>query len=93
MQEIYRDNFQAELTLSIYLAWVVLSTVLMLNLLIGMMNQSFKQAEKRLVRLSYLPFASLVLKYERLLSGQEVFTLTFASIVSADEITNLSNIL
>ncbi len=72
LQEIYNENSQAGLTLAAYLTWVVLSTVLMLNLLIAMMNQSFKESENHAVKSWYFPFAALVLNYESRLTKRRL---------------------
>jgi hypothetical protein len=56
------------LALTLYVAWVVLSSVLMLNLIIAMMGKTFNDNEADTHSIWIFPFAALVLKYEKLLS-------------------------
>ena len=59
------------LTLTLYVAWVVLSSVLMLNLIIAMMGKTFADDAGDTHRIWIFPFAALVLKYEKLLSKRQ----------------------
>jgi hypothetical protein len=59
------------LILTLYVSWVVLSSVLMLNLIIAMMGKTFNDSTCDTHRIWIFPFAALVLKYEKLLSLQQ----------------------
>jgi hypothetical protein len=59
------------LILTLYVAWVVLSSVLMLNLIIAMMGKTFNDSTCDTHRIWIFPFAALVLKYEKMLSLQQ----------------------
>ena len=61
----------APLYLALHIAWVVLSSVLMLNLLIAMMGRTFDTDAEDTHSIWIFPFASLVLRYERMLSAAE----------------------
>lgn len=58
------------LSMSFHLVWILFSTVLMLNLLIGLMRQTFDSDKTKSAshRLWIFPFASLVLRHEKMLS-------------------------
>jgi hypothetical protein len=72
MQDVYAKTPNPTLTLLIYLLWVVLSTVLLLNLLIAMMSKTFDTHDDDTHRIWLFPFASLVLRYEDLFSQKKV---------------------
>jgi hypothetical protein len=72
IQTIYRDAQDPGLVVVAYLAWVVLSSVLLLNLLIAMMSKTFEKDDEDTDRVWMFPFAALVLRYERLLSEKKV---------------------
>jgi hypothetical protein len=60
------------LMLTLYVAWVVLSSVMMLNLIIAMMGKTFSDDAVATHRIWIFPFAALVLKYEKMLTiGQQ----------------------
>jgi hypothetical protein len=71
-QDIYEDSNSPSLTLLAYIVWVVFSSVLLLNLLIAMMGKTFQRDDEDTDRIWTFPFASLVLKYERMLTKEQV---------------------
>jgi hypothetical protein len=66
------DSNNPRLALLVYLVWVVLSSVLLLNLLIAMMGKTFQRDNEDTDRIWTFPFAALVLKYEKLRSNDQV---------------------
>jgi hypothetical protein len=52
------------LIMAIYIVWIVVSTVLMLNLLITMMSRTFNEDSEDIHRVWVFPFAALVLRIE-----------------------------
>lgn len=71
-QGFYTDSNSPSLALFVYIIWVVLSSVLLLNLLIAMMGRTFQRDDEDVDRIWTFPFAALVLKYERLLIHEQV---------------------
>jgi hypothetical protein len=71
-QDIYKDSNSPSLTLMAYIVWVVFSSVLLMNLLIAMMGKTFQKDYEDTDRIWTFPFASLVLKYERMLTKEQV---------------------
>ena len=71
LQGYFENAISPGLALLVYLIWVVLSSVLLLNLLIAMMGKTFKKDDEDTDRIWIFPFAALVLKYERMLSEKE----------------------
>lgn len=67
-QALVQNTASPDLTVWIYLAWVMLSTVLLINLLIAMMGQTFQQDFEQTHKTWIFPFARLVLSYEESLS-------------------------
>eukprot|EP00281_Chroomonas_sp_CCMP1168_P024482 CAMPEP_0206229178 /NCGR_PEP_ID=MMETSP0047_2-20121206/9557_1 /ASSEMBLY_ACC=CAM_ASM_000192 /TAXON_ID=195065 /ORGANISM="Chroomonas mesostigmatica_cf, Strain CCMP1168" /LENGTH=562 /DNA_ID=CAMNT_0053652457 /DNA_START=123 /DNA_END=1810 /DNA_ORIENTATION=+ len=55
------------LTTAVYMIWVMLSTVLLVNLLIAMMGQTFDSDMEDTHKTWIFPFSHLVLTYERML--------------------------
>jgi hypothetical protein len=72
MQDVYERTPNATLTLLTYILWVVLSTVLLLNLLIAMMSKTFDTHDGDTHRIWLFPFAALVLRYEDLFPEKTV---------------------
>jgi hypothetical protein len=52
------------LIMAIYIVWIVVSTVLLLNLLITMMSRTFNEDSEDIHRVWVFPFAALVLRIE-----------------------------
>jgi hypothetical protein len=52
------------LIMAIYIVWIIVSTVLMLNLLITMMSRTFTRDSEDIHRVWVFPFAALVLRIE-----------------------------
>ena len=75
-QGYYEESNSASLTLFVYLIWVVISAVLLMNLLIGMMGKTFQREDEDVDRIWTFPFAALVLKYERLNRQRQVLCLS-----------------
>mmetsp|Transcript_86158 Transcript_86158/g.229996 ORF Transcript_86158/g.229996 Transcript_86158/m.229996 type:complete len:190 (-) Transcript_86158:1374-1943(-) len=67
VKDLYPVAETPGLYLTVYLVWVVLSNVLMLNLLIAMMTKTFDDDSEDVRRVWTFPFAQLVLRYEQLL--------------------------
>ena len=74
MQDVYARTPNGTLTLLAYLLWVVLSTVLLLNLLIAMMSKTFDTHDGDTHRIWLFPFAALVLRYEDLFPEKTVIS-------------------
>jgi hypothetical protein len=72
VQGYFKDSNSPFLVLLVYLIWVVLSSVLLLNLLIAMMGKTFQIDDEDTDRIWTFPFAALVLKYEKLLTDDQV---------------------
>jgi hypothetical protein len=78
-QDYYTESHSPSLVLLVYLVWVVLSSVLLLNLLIAMMGKTFQRDDEDTDRIWTFPFAALVLKYEKLLTNDQVNDLFHSS--------------
>jgi hypothetical protein len=67
-QTLVNKTASPNLTVWFYLSWVMLSTVLLINLLIAMMGQTFDADFEQTHKTWIFPFARLVLSYEESLS-------------------------
>ena len=67
-QTLVNNTASPNLTVWVYLCWNMLSTVLLINLLIAMMGQTFEADFEQTHKTWIFPFARLVLSYEESLS-------------------------
>jgi hypothetical protein len=63
LSSVVSQTEEPSLTLTIYMIWVMLSTVLLINLLIAMMGQTFRSDMEDTHKTWIFPFAHLVLTY------------------------------
>jgi hypothetical protein len=74
--DLFEASRDAPLMLAFHLMYIIVATLLLLNLLIAMMGQTFQDNAEDTHRTWVFPFASLVLDYERKLGPKEKRDLT-----------------